>query len=131
MTVAALHVPLAEASRSGVIERAADGRAHRRLPREAAGRRRPIPARPAQVLASMGNYVFTTDALIEAVTRDARNEASRHDLGGDIIPMLVERGEAYVYDFAKNEVPGDTASATAATGATSGRSTPTTTRTWT
>ena len=55
----------------------------------------------------MGNYVFTTDALIDAVTRDARNEASRHDLGGDIIPMLVERGEAYVYDFTHNEVPGD------------------------
>ncbi len=62
---------------------------------------------PGQVLASMGNYVFTCDALIDAVTRDARNEASRHDLGGDIIPMLVERGEAYVYDFTRNEVPGD------------------------
>ena len=62
---------------------------------------------PGQVLASMGNYVFTTEALIDAVTRDARNDASRHDLGGDIIPMLVERGEAYVYDFTQNEVPGD------------------------
>ena len=56
----------------------------------------------------MGNYVFTTSTLIEAVTRDARDEASRHDLGGDIIPMLVEQGEAYVYDFSNNEVPGDT-----------------------
>ena len=65
------------------------------------------PATPGQVLASMGNYVFTTEALIDAVTRDAKDEGSRHDLGGDIIPMLVERGEAYVYDFTTNEVPGD------------------------
>jgi glucose-1-phosphate adenylyltransferase len=106
VTVAALHVPLAEASRSGVIERAATGErisAFREKPQDAEA----DPQTPGRVLASMGNYVFTTDALIDAVTRDSRNDASRHDLGGDIIPMLVERGEAYVYDFANNEVPGD------------------------
>ena len=106
VTVAALNVPLAEASRSGVIERAASGQriaAFREKPQDAVA----DPDTPGQVLASMGNYVFTTDALIDAVVRDAKNEDSRHDLGGDIIPMLVERGEAYVYDFTKNEVPGD------------------------
>jgi glucose-1-phosphate adenylyltransferase len=106
VTVAALPVPLAEAGRSGVIERAATGEriaSFREKPQDAEA----DPALPGQVLASMGNYVFTCDALIDAVTRDARNEASRHDLGGDIIPMLVERGEAYVYDFTRNEVPGD------------------------
>ena len=108
VTVAALHVPLAEAARSGVIERAAKGAriaAFREKPQDAQA----DPDTPGQVLASMGNYVFTTEALIDAVTRDARNESSRHDLGGDIIPMLVERGEAYVYDFTTNEVPGDLA----------------------
>jgi glucose-1-phosphate adenylyltransferase len=106
VTVAALPVPLAEASRSGVIERAATGEriaSFREKPQDAVA----DPAMPGQVLASMGNYVFSCDALIDAVTRDARNDASRHDLGGDIIPMLVERGEAYVYDFTRNEVPGD------------------------
>jgi glucose-1-phosphate adenylyltransferase len=106
VTVAALHVPLAEASRSGVIERAQSGEriaAFREKPHDA----QEDPQVPGHVLASMGNYVFTTEALIDAVTHDARNDASRHDLGGDIIPMLVERGEAYVYDFTKNEVPGD------------------------
>ena len=78
----------------------------------------------------MGNYVFTADVLIDAVTRDAADEGSAHDLGGDIIPMLVERGEAYVYDFREQRGAGRP-SATRATGATSGRSTPTTTRTWT
>ncbi len=89
-----------------MIERAASGEriaAFREKPQDA----QEDPKMPGQVLASMGNYVFTTEALIDAVTRDARNDASRHDLGGDIIPMLVERGEAYVYDFTQNEVPGD------------------------
>jgi glucose-1-phosphate adenylyltransferase len=54
----------------------------------------------------MGNYVFTTRALIEAVTADARDEASKHDIGGNIIPALVARGEAQVYDFDLNQVPG-------------------------
>jgi len=56
----------------------------------------------------MGNYVFSTEALIEAITTDAHNEDSRHDIGGNIIPNLVEQGEAEVYDFAANEVPGAT-----------------------
>ena len=56
----------------------------------------------------MGNYVFTADALVEALERDAANLYSRHDMGGDIIPMLVDRGEACVYDFKRNEVPGST-----------------------
>ena len=106
LTVAALSVPLAEASRSGVIERGPSGQriaSFREKPQDAQA----DPATPGHVLGSMGNYVFTTEALIDAVTRDARDEHSRHDLGGDIIPMLVERGEAYVYDFTDNEVPGD------------------------
>ena len=54
----------------------------------------------------MGNYVFTTDVLVDAVTTDAADETSRHDIGGNLIPALVERGEAQVYDFTANEVPG-------------------------
>jgi glucose-1-phosphate adenylyltransferase len=65
-----------------------------------------LPDAPNQVLASMGNYVFDTDALVEAVTRDAQEDASRHDMGGDIVPAFVDRGEAAVYDFRDNDVPG-------------------------
>lgn len=61
---------------------------------------------PAEILASMGNYVFTTKALIDAVRRDAKDVESAHDMGGDIIPGFVERGEAFVYDLKRNEVPG-------------------------
>jgi glucose-1-phosphate adenylyltransferase len=54
----------------------------------------------------MGNYVFTADVLVQAVTTDAANERSRHDVGGDIVPLLVEQGEAQVWDFADSRVPG-------------------------
>ena len=54
----------------------------------------------------MGNYVFTTEALIEAVTADAKDDSSAHDVGGNIVPMLVARGEADVWDFAGSDVPG-------------------------
>ena len=56
----------------------------------------------------MGNYVFTTETLLEAITADAADESSKHDMGGDIIPRLVRDGAAEVYDFADNEVPGST-----------------------
>jgi glucose-1-phosphate adenylyltransferase len=56
----------------------------------------------------MGNYVFTASALEEAVTRDHDLEGSKHDMGGDIVPAFVARGDAGVYDFKDNEVPGAT-----------------------
>ncbi len=56
----------------------------------------------------MGVYVFDTHALVDAVTSDAEREDSLHDVGGSIVPALVERGEATVYDFNSNDVPGAT-----------------------
>ncbi len=56
----------------------------------------------------MGNYVFTTKTLVEAVRADAENKDSAHDMGGNIITGLVDAGQAAVYDFAKNHVPGAT-----------------------
>jgi glucose-1-phosphate adenylyltransferase len=60
------------------------------------------------VYASMGNYVFNVPALMELLAQDARDETSRHDIGGNIIPRFVERGQASVYDFTRNSVPGET-----------------------
>ena len=56
----------------------------------------------------MGNYVFTTADLIEALRIDAGDEGSVHDMGGNLVPMLVKEGAAQVYDFADNDVPGST-----------------------
>src|SRR3989442_6719590 len=106
-TVAGIRVPLEQANQFGVIETAADCRhisRFREKPTDAVG----LPDAPDEVFASMGNYVFSAETLIEAVTTDAADEGSAHDLGGNIIPMLVARGDAYVYDFATNDVPGAT-----------------------
>jgi glucose-1-phosphate adenylyltransferase len=107
VTVAALRAPLSQADQFGVIETGQDGHtitAFREKPKDAVG----LPDAPDQVFASMGNYIFTTEALIDAVTADAADEASNHDLGGNIIPYMVARNDAAVYDFASNEVPGAT-----------------------
>jgi glucose-1-phosphate adenylyltransferase len=56
----------------------------------------------------MGNYVFTTSVLLDALRADAADASSVHDMGGTILPMLTEQGLAQVYDFATNVVPGST-----------------------
>ncbi len=107
VTVAGIRVPLEEANQFGVIEPAADGHRISRF-REKPGDATGLPETPDEVYASMGIYVFTADALVDAVTEDAADEGSRHDLGGNVIPMLAARGEAHVYDFLSNDVPGAT-----------------------
>ena len=107
VTVAGIRQPLSMADQFGVIEVGQDGRlirAFREKPTDAIG----LPDAPDEIYASMGNYVFTADALVDALTKDAANTASKHDMGASIMPMLVERGEANVYDFRNNRVPGST-----------------------
>ena len=107
VTVAGIRVPRSEASQFGVIQTGPDGRlieAFLEKPADPPG----LPDAPDQAFASMGNYVFSTDALLEAVKVDAGDEGSVHDMGGNIIPMMVRQRRAEVYDFSNNEVPGST-----------------------
>ncbi len=106
-SVAGIRVPRSQASAFGVIDAAADNKINSFLekPADPPG----LTDDPESSFASMGNYIFTRSALIEALETDAADPGSRHDMGGDIIPGFVSRGDAQVYDFTENTVPGATA----------------------
>ncbi|MFG2576771.1 glucose-1-phosphate adenylyltransferase [Streptomyces sp. NPDC048481] len=107
VTVAGIRVPRGESSSFGVITPGSDGQTVERFlekPADPPG----LADDPESVFASMGNYIFTTKALIEALQRDSEDERSVHDMGGSILPQLTERGEAALYDFQDNHVPGET-----------------------
>jgi glucose-1-phosphate adenylyltransferase len=107
LTVAAIPVPRAEATAFGVIQTAQDGRSIEAFLEKPADPPA-MPGHPDQAYASMGNYLFTTDVLVDALRKDAADAESRHDMGGDIVPMLVGQRAAQVYNFLDNEVPGAT-----------------------
>ena len=108
VTVAAIRQPIHLADQFGVIE--VDDADRRKIgaflekPTDAKG----LPDAPHEVLASMGNYIFDAETLIDAVTTDHDREGSKHDMGGDIVPVFVAAGDGYVYDFKDNVVPGST-----------------------
>ena len=107
-TVAAVRQPLSMADQFGVIE--VDQNDPQKIaafvekPSSTPG----LAADPTQFLASMGNYVFDADALVAALHVDAERLDTKHDMGGDIIPYFVNQGEAGVYDFTLNDIPGST-----------------------
>jgi len=105
VTVAALPVPREEAKAFGVIKTGSDGRTIEAF-LEKPSDPPPMPGNDDLAFASMGIYVFTTKALVDALRQDSADPGSRHDMGGDIVPMLVKEGTAQVYDFLDNKVPG-------------------------
>jgi len=103
VTVAALPVPIQRASSFGIIEMDPDTRVVGFEEKPA----RPVPLSgdPTRALSSMGNYLFTREALVEALLDDAQRSTD-HDFGRTIIPELVPRAKVYAYPFAENKVPG-------------------------
>ncbi|CAB4888101.1 unannotated protein [freshwater metagenome] len=107
VTVAGIRMPKAESKDFGVIQTAADGETIANFLEKPIDPPT-IPGDDQSCYASMGNYVFSTDVLLEALRVDAADPSSLHDMGHNIIPMLTARGVAKVYDFATNIVPGAT-----------------------
>ena len=105
VTVAGIPVSIAEARDFGVMEVQGEKikAFHEKSPTPPT-----MPGRDDVCLASMGNYVFDTDLLVETITEDANDEDSKHDLGGNIIPNLTRAGKANWYDFFDNTIPGQT-----------------------
>jgi len=107
VTVAGIRMPKAISHQFGVIQTAPDGRRISQF-LEKPSDPPTIPGDEDHCYVSMGNYVFTTGALLDALRADAADTSSIHDMGGNILPMLTEQGMAEVYDFATNVVPGST-----------------------
>ena len=105
VTIAAYPTPVAEATRFGVLQIDEEFRITEFQEKPAAPK--PIPGRASHALASMGNYVFTTEALMEMLREDADDRDSEHDFGKDILPQaLLDGYRIYAYDFARNPIPG-------------------------
>jgi glucose-1-phosphate adenylyltransferase len=104
-TVAAIPVPRSQAKEFGVIETAPDGAILAFHEKRADAPT--MPGDPERVYASMGNYVFSTRALLREIHADAANEDSSHDFGRNILPSMIGRSSVYAYDFQTNRIPGD------------------------
>ena len=103
VTVAAVPAKIEEAFQFGVMEVDEDWRiiGFAEKPKRA----KSIPGEPNTALVSMGNYLFNNDLLIEALNADAKETASNHDFGRDLLPELIKHRRVYAYDFRKNRVP--------------------------
>ena len=97
VTVGCIEVPLEQACSFGVMATAPDQRIVEFAEKPA--KPRPLPDDPSHALASMGIYVFNTDVLIEELLRDADEEDSGRDFGGDIIPSMIGRRQVFAYLF--------------------------------
>lgn len=105
VTIAAYPTTLEEGTRFGIMQvdqnfQITDFQEKPKLPKE-------IPGRPGICLASMGNYIFTKEALFELLNKDAGDKSSEHDFGKNVLPRALEEGyKLMAYDFAQNPLPG-------------------------
>jgi glucose-1-phosphate adenylyltransferase len=105
VTVAAIPAEKKLASEFGVIEADEEGRIlafHEKNPDAPT-----MPGNAEMVYASMGNYIFSTDSLLELLEADARDPDSHHDFGKDILPKLAGSAPIYAYNFQTNQIPGE------------------------
>ncbi len=105
LTIATIPVPVEEAHNFGIVEVDGDWRVTGFVekPKEGA---KTIPGRPDMVLASMGNYIFKANVMIDVLQRNALRDAA-HDFGKEIIPAMYPRMKVFAYDFGQNHVPGE------------------------
>ncbi|MFC2171519.1 glucose-1-phosphate adenylyltransferase [Acidobacteriota bacterium] len=105
VTVAGIPVPIEQSKEYGVIEYDHDWQmiGFQEKPVIPC----PMPDQPDQVMASMGNYLFNTDVLVEELERDAERDDSEHDFGKNILTSIFKKHRTFVYNFNENYVPGE------------------------
>jgi glucose-1-phosphate adenylyltransferase len=106
LTVAAIPVPVNESKQFGVIEVDHNWRMIGFEEKPDPSVAKQIPGQPGLCLASMGNYIFSAEALVREVVSDASREGSVHDFGRNIITNMFPSSPVYVYDFMRNDIPG-------------------------
>jgi glucose-1-phosphate adenylyltransferase len=106
-TVASIPVDRQYAAEFGVLESMADGQIVNFIEKDPEAP--PLPGEPDKVLASMGNYVFATEALMRMVREDAADRSSSHDFAKDILPKRLGKDRIFAYDFRMNRIPGEPA----------------------
>lgn len=90
-TIAVIDVPLAEASRFGIMNTNPDGSIYEFEEK---------PAKPKSTNASMGIYVFSYDKLRKYLIEDEEDENSTHDFGKDVLPKMLNDGlRMFAYQF--------------------------------
>lgn len=98
LTVSCLEVPVEEAASAFGVMTVDDQDRVLRFDEKPA-EPTPVPGNPKLCLASMGNYIFDTEFLLDLLEKDASTEGSDHDFGKDIIPSIIDRGDVYAFRF--------------------------------
>ena len=104
VSVAAIPVPVEEASEFGVIQVDEEWRiiGFQEKPANPIT----IPGNDKVALVSMGNYIFNTVDLVSLLKRDAVDSESKHDFGKNILPSLVASGRLFAYNYHLNTISG-------------------------
>ncbi|HWG37279.1 MAG TPA: glucose-1-phosphate adenylyltransferase [Terriglobales bacterium] len=103
-TVACMPVEASTAGEFGVVETGSDGRIRTFVEKPGFEDTPHMPDRPGWAFASMGNYIFNTKTLIEALTEDASLPGA-HDFGRSVLPAMASRYRVFAYDFQSNRLP--------------------------
>lgn len=102
ISVAALPVPVEEATAFGVIATDAEGRIKEF--QEKPDHPKPLPTDSSRAYASMGNYIFSANALLEELHE--AHKRGEDDFGKHVLPRLLDTHRIYAYDFSTNRIPG-------------------------
>lgn len=106
LTISAIPIPISEAHEFGIIE-VDDNWKLINFVEKPQYKPKSIPGKPDMCLASMGNYIFNKNILVDALEKDVKIDTSHHDFGKDVIPMLLKEGKKiFIYNFAENTFPG-------------------------
>ena len=90
-TIAAIEVPLKEASRFGILNTNEDGSIYEFEEK---------PKQPKSTLASMGIYIFKAEKMYEYLEADDNDPESSKDFGKNVLPAMLNAGEKmFAYRF--------------------------------